>query len=260
MKIKEIIEGVFDGIKGSRKYADATTVSQKYDRYKKKIQSLTSIQGGLLQAVFDKYPNDAIHDNEVNFREKGWSSFHKIIFRTKSQYLKDFWININNLGVRTGSQAEKEIDNILLDLHSYDKKLFQLEQKLFLMRTGTHMGEGMELHKLIESRTRKELLKNIADLADKIFGEIHVGRRGGHEVHISPDRSHILQLSLMPDVHKGQVRKFIRALKQKGYPIHGNYKLGPYLTSTPEEDPNFNQTNSLLKLEILIDDPSIFML
>ncbi len=256
MKIKKIIEGVFDGIKGSKKYADATTISQKYGRYKKKIQSLTSIQGGLLQGVFDKYPNDAIHDNEVNFREKGWGKFHKIIIDTKSRYLNNSWININNLGVRTGSRAEKELDDLLLDLHSYDKKIFRLEQTLSSMRTGESLKEGM----LIESRTRKELLKKISELADKIFGESHVGARGGHGIHISPDRSHILQLSLMPDVSKEQVRKFIRALKQKGYPMHGNYKLEPYLTATPEEDPNFNVTNSLLKLEILIDDPSIFML
>ncbi len=120
----------------------------------------------------------------------------------------------------------------------------------------------MRLHKLIEtqSRTREELLKDIAELADKIFGELHVGYRGGHGAHISPDDSQILQLSLRPETRKEQVQKFIRTLKQKGYPIHGNYKLGPYLTATPEEDPNFNRTNSLLKLEILIDDPSIFML
>ncbi len=255
MKIQEIIEGVFDGIKTSKKYSNVTAVSKKYDRYKNKIRFLTRLQGGLLKGVFDKYSKDTssfINDDPDVIGKGKWSDFRKVIFHTKSRFLNNSWININQFGVRIGSQAEKEIDNLLLDLHSYDKKIFRLEQTIYSMKTGTHIVEG--------SRTRKELLKNIAELADKIFGEMHVGRRGGHEVHISPDRSHILQLSLMPDVHKGQVRKFIRALKQKGYPIHGNYKLGPYLTSTPEEDPNFNQTNSLLKLEILIDDPSIFML
>ncbi len=113
----------------------------------------------------------------------------------------------------------------------------------------------MKLNEVVEpatdDRSRLQLLYQVEQLAHNIFGNNYYDISTGHGVTEGP-RMHngnlynVLEFILSGKTPNEEIRKFIRTLKQEGYPVHGKYKFF------------HNDDNNTSTFEVLLDDPEFF--